>query len=207
MKKRLIIYDDNEYLRNSISTMLYWNDEFEVIATMSEASNVLTDITAYQPDVIIMDIDMQTCNGVDAVALIRKNEIHTPVIMLTVFEDNDNIINAISAGANGYLLKKDIENIVSSIKDVLNGGAPLTSMIAKKVLTLFKNKTNSSKTSLAELTLRENEILNLMIKGNSQKMIANELSVSLDTVRTHLKNIYKKLQVNSATEAIYKATH
>jgi DNA-binding NarL/FixJ family response regulator len=207
MKKRLIIYDDNEYLRNSISTMLYWNDEFEVIATMSEASNVLTDITAYRPDVIIMDIDMQTCNGVDAVALIRKNEIQTPVIMLTVFEDNDNIINAISAGANGYLLKKDIENIVSSIKDVLNGGAPLTSIIAKKVLTLFKNKTNSSKNSLAELTLRENEILNLMIKGNSQKMIANELSVSLDTVRTHLKNIYKKLQVNSAAEAIYKATH
>jgi DNA-binding NarL/FixJ family response regulator len=127
--------------------------------------------------------------------------------MLTVFEDNDNIVNAICAGASGYLLKKDINNLSAAIKDVLNGGAPMTSIVAKKVIQLFPQKSPVKNSLPSALTKREADILNEMIKGNSYKMIAANLNISLETVRTHLKNIYKKLQVSSATEAVYKATH
>jgi DNA-binding NarL/FixJ family response regulator len=124
-----------------------------------------------------------------------------------VFEDNENIVNAICAGASGYLLKKDINNLAAAIKDVLAGGAPMTSIIARKVIQLFPRKATSKNPLLPNLTSRESDILNELILGNSYKMIASNLNISLETVRTHLKNIYKKLQVSSATEAIYKATH
>jgi DNA-binding NarL/FixJ family response regulator len=207
MPIKVLIYDDNDHLRNSIKTMLQWNEDFEVAAAMPDATTVITDVTTLQPDVIIMDIDMPPSNGVQAVKDLRSANIETPVLMLTVFEDNDNIVNAICAGASGYLLKKDITNLGASIKDVLNGGAPMTSTVAKKVLQLFPPKA-AAKTALpADITKRESDILNELIKGNSYKMIAANLNISLETVRTHLKNIYKKLQVSSATEAVYKATH
>jgi DNA-binding NarL/FixJ family response regulator len=204
---QLLVYDDNEFLRNSIKTLMQWNNEFDVCGTFADSRNILEEVETLKPNVIVMDIDMPPSNGIETVALLRKHGISVPVIMLTVFDDDDNIVNAIGAGANGYLLKKDIEHIPASIKDVLQGGAPMTSVVAKKVLTAFSNKLFPKNATLAELTSRETEILNLLVKGNSQKMISHSLQLSIDTVRTHLKNIYKKLHVNSATEAVYKATH
>ena len=207
MPVKVLIYDDNNHLRNSIKTLLQWNDDFEVAAALPDATTILIDVQNLMPDVIIMDIDMPPGNGVDAVKTLRTAGHEIPIIMLTVFEDNDNIINAICAGANGYLLKKDMENISPAIKDVLNGGAPMTSLVAKKVLQQFAKK-NAQKNSLPnDITKREQEILNLLVKGNSYKMIAAELYISIETVRTHLKSIYKKLQVSSAVEAVYKITH
>jgi DNA-binding NarL/FixJ family response regulator len=207
MAIKVLIYDDNEHLRNSIKTLLQWNDDFGEAVVMPDATAVVNDVVNWKPDVIIMDIDMPPSNGVKAVKDLRDKDIQTPVIMLTVFEDNDNIVNAICAGASGYLLKKDMENIIPSIKDVLNGGAPMTSTVAKKVLQLFPRKKTSQAILEGDLTRRETEILDELIKGNSYKMISAHLEISVETVRSHLKNIYKKLQVNSATEAVYKATH
>lgn len=202
---RVLLYDDNESLRSSIRTMLTWNEAFEVVAAFPDSHHVVEDIMQYTPDVILMDIDMPPSNGIETVKVLRAKYPDLPVIMLTVFEDNDHIIDAICAGANGYLLKKDIDQVVSSIKDVLNGGAPMTSSVARKVLQLFPRRTPQVEDSTSSLTAREKEILNFLVKGYSYKMIASELSLSVDTIRTHIKNIYKKMQVSSATEAVYKA--
>jgi DNA-binding NarL/FixJ family response regulator len=171
---------------------------------MPDATSILEDIVVLKPDVILMDIDMPPSNGVEALITLRKKFKELPVIMLTVFEDNENIVNSICAGANGYLLKKDIDQIVPAIKDVLDGGAPMTSSVARKVLQLFPGKPSSNDTP-ESLTKRETEILNWLGKGYSYKMIAAELNVGVETIRSHIKKIYKKLQVNSATEAVYKA--
>jgi DNA-binding NarL/FixJ family response regulator len=207
MAIKVLIYDDNEHLRNSIKTLLLWNDDFGEAMVMPDATDVVNDVIRWKPDVIIMDIDMPPSNGVKAVKDLRDKQLQTPVIMLTVFEDNDNIVNAICAGASGYLLKKDMENIIPAIKDVLNGGAPMTSTVARKVLQLFPRKKTSQAILEGDLTRRETEILDELIKGNSYKMISARLEISVETIRSHLKNVYKKLQVNSATEAVYKATH
>lgn len=203
MPVKVLLYEDNEPLRTSIQTMMQWNDEFELAAAMPDATGIMEDVKTFRPDVILMDIDMPPSNGIDALKTLRKQYEELPVIMLTVFEDNDNIVNAICAGANGYLLKRDMEHVVPAIKDVLSGGAPMTSSVAKKVLHLFPGKKEKTQPD-EQLTVRESEILDRLIKGYSYKMIASELQVSLETVRSHIKKIYKKLQVNSATEAAYK---
>lgn len=206
MPVKVLLYEDNEPLRQSIKTMMQWSVEFELVAAMPDTVSLLTDIETFSPAVILMDIDMSPCNGVDAVQLLRQKHTILPVIMLTVFEDNDNITNAICAGASGYLLKKDMEQLIPAIKDVLNGGAPMTSTVAKKVLQLFPGK-QEKKITHESLTSRETEILQSLVKGFSYKMIAVELSINIETVRSHIKKIYKKLQVSSATEAVYKASN
>lgn len=203
---RIILYEDNETLRNSISSMLQWQNEVELVAAMPDAQSVLTDIEQCKPDVVLMDIDMPVVNGIEALKKIREHAGELPVIMLTVFEDNDHIFKAICSGASGYLLKKNFDQIIPAIKDVLNGGAPMTGVIAKKVLSLFPRPAQSNKEEETLLSQREQQLLQLLIKGYSYKMIADELQIALETVRSHIKKIYRKLQVNSATEAIYKVS-
>jgi DNA-binding NarL/FixJ family response regulator len=206
MAVRLIVYEDNENLRNSLTSMLQWQQEVELIAVFPDAQSVLEDVRQCKPEVVLMDIDMPVVNGIDALKQIRGSYPELPVIMLTVFEDNENIFNAICAGASGYLLKKNFDQIVVAVKDVLAGGAPMTGIVAKKVLTLFPKPSVVQKEEDTILSARENEILHLLTKGYSYKMIAEESHITLETVRSHIKKIYKKLQVNSATEAIYKAS-
>jgi len=207
MPIKLLIYEDNEHLCNSLKTLFEWNKDFELLAALPNAQTILTDIEQLKPDVIVSDIDMPGITGVDALVQVRKYYPELPVIMLTVFDDNDNIFNAVCNGASGYLLKNNLDQLVPAIKDVLNGGAPMTSAVAKKVLQLFAGQKNSRVATgkeEANLTNKENEILQLLVKGYSYKMIATEINIALETVRTHIKRIYKKLQVNSATEAVYK---
>lgn len=204
-KVRVLIYDDNESLRNSLVTMMQWNEAFDVKGAFPDGRNILEDVRKYDPEVILMDIDMPESNGIDTLKQVRKSYPDLPVIMLTVFEDHEHIISAIIAGANGYLLKRDIDQVVPAIRDVLSGGAPLTSTVAKKVLQLFPRRPVVTEESTDGLTWREKEILDLLVKGFSYKMIAAEVNLSVETIRTHIKKIYKKMQVNSATEAVYKA--
>lgn len=204
MPINLLIYEDNEHLCNSLKTLFQWNQDFEVLAAFPNAVSVIADIQEHSPDVILMDIDMPEITGVEALISIRKKYPELPVIMFTVFDDNDNIFNAICNGASGYILKNNIDGLMPAIKDVLNGGAPMTSAVAKKVLRLFAGQQKNTVRDTADLTTKENELLNLLVKGYSYKMIAAEMNISLETVRSHIKNIYKKLQVNSATEAVYK---
>jgi len=205
MKIKILIYDDNEALRNSIEAMLSDEPEFEIAATMPNAETVETDIQQLKPAVVLMDIDMPEVNGVEAVRRIRKINTELPIIMLTVFDDNENIFNAICAGASGYILKRYAPlEIPEAIRTVLNGGAPMTASIARKVLMMVPRAASPDKEK-HNLSDKENVILQLLVNGNSYKMIAAELGISLDTVRFHIKKIYDKLHVHSATEAVSKA--
>jgi DNA-binding NarL/FixJ family response regulator len=204
MAIKVLLFEDNENLRKSVQTLLLWNADFDVVSARTDAITALQDIDTWHPDVILMDIDMPLSNGVDAVAQIRKANYNIPIIMFTVFEDDDHIFNAICAGANGYLLKKNFEQIPNAIIDVMNGGAPMTSSVAKKVLQFVTINKPQKNEEVENLSARETELLELIVQGFSYKMIASELKISVETVRSHVKNIYKKLQVNSATGAVYK---
>jgi len=205
MAIRILLYDDNPDLRESMSALISEQPDFELLAAMPNAETVQDDIKAFRPEVVLMDIDMPMVTGVEAVQLIRKLNAELPVIMLTVFEDNDNIFNAICAGASGYILKRyATEEIPAAIRDVLTGGAPMTGAVAKKVLQMVPQARNEE-SETAKLTKRETQILQLLVNGYSYKMIAAELNLSLDTVRFHIKKIYDKLHVHSATAAVSKA--
>ncbi|MBP6795090.1 MAG: response regulator transcription factor [Saprospiraceae bacterium] len=207
MPLNIIIYEDNIHLGSSLRTLFDWNQEYKVLAVLTNPGSILTDLAVLKPDILLMDIDMPIMTGVEAIKLIRKNNIQIPVIMLTVFEDDENIIKAIQSGANGYLLKKNVDRIIPAIQDVLSGGAPMSGYVARRVLELFAQRKNSNDTNTDfDLTVREKEILDLLVKGYSYKMMAGELDIAIDTIRNHIKKIYRKLEVNSATEAVYKYT-
>lgn len=207
MAIKVLIYEDNEPLRKSIETLLMWDEGFDVVAAMEDAVSLMQDVIVLKPDVVLMDIDMPLSNGVEAVTSIRKMFNDLPIIMFTVFEDDENIFKAIQAGANGYLLKKNFDQIPGALKDVLDGGAPMTSSVAKKVLSFVPKNNLELSSKIESLSVRETEILQLITKGFSYKMIGQQLFIATETVRTHIKKIYKKLQVNSATEAVYKFTN
>lgn len=205
MPVRVLIYDDNEALRNSMEMLIGEEPGMEMITSLPNAETVTTDIAQLNPDVILMDIDMPGINGVQAVKLVRKINKQLPIIMLTVFDDNDNIFNAICAGASGYILKQyAVEEIPAAIRNVLSGGAPMTGSVARKVLQMLPAANNVEQETNA-LSKRETGILQLLVNGHSYKMIAAELGLSIDTVRFHIKKIYDKLHVHSNTEAVSKA--
>ena len=205
MPVRILLYDDNEALRLGVTAMIADEPDFELVAAISNAETVETDVKQLLPDVVLMDIDMPQVNGVEAVRRIRRIAPLLPVIMLTVFDDNENIFNAVCAGASGYILKRYASmEIPGAIRDVLTGGAPMTGSVARKVLQMIPvaRSHEQEKTGLSE---REKEILQLLVQGFSYKMIAAQIKISLDTVRFHIKKIYDKLHVHSATEAVSKA--
>lgn len=202
---KVLIYDDNVALRNSMEVLLNDIDDMEVVAAMPNAETIADDLKTFTPDVVLMDIDMPGVNGVQAVKMIRKINDQLPVIMLTVFDDNENIFKAICAGASGYILKRyATEEIPAAIRNVLTGGAPMTGSIARKVLQMVP-QAKDEQHEKAELSSKETAILQLLVNGYSYKMIAAEIGISIDTVRFHIKKIYDKLHVHSATEAVSRA--
>jgi DNA-binding NarL/FixJ family response regulator len=205
MAIKVLLYDDNEALRASMETLISEDQGFELLAAMPNAETVETDIRELKPDVVLMDIDMPVVNGVEAVRKINRIDDKLPVIMLTVFDDNENIFNAICAGASGYILKRyATEEIPSAIRMVLEGGAPMTGSVARKVLMMVP-QAKTAEQEKSNLTDKETAILKFLVNGYSYKMIAAELKISIDTVRFHIKKIYDKLHVHSATEAVSKA--
>lgn len=210
MSFKILIYEDNENLAQSMKVLFDWQHDYELLAVLPNAQTVLSDLETFSPDVVLLDIDMPGITGVEALKQIRSVNEKLAVIMFTVFDDDDNIFEAMCNGASGYLLKNNFEQVMPAIDDVMNGGAPMTSAVAKRVLQLFAHpKARQSNAAIedAELTKRENDLLQLLVKGYSYKMIAAEMGIALETVRAHIKKIYKKLQVNSATEAVYKVLH
>lgn len=204
---RIVIYEDNIFLRNSISELIKSSPQFQLAGAYENCDHVSLDMETLRPQIVLMDIEMSGTNGLKGLQIIKEKYSHVHVIMLTVFEDNDSIFDAICAGASGYLLKKTSnEKIIESINDVLHGGAPITSSIARKVLSLFP-KAPSQKEELNKLAPREQEVLQLLVSGHSYKMIAEKCGITLETVRSHIKRIYEKLQVHSATEAAAKTFH
>jgi DNA-binding NarL/FixJ family response regulator len=200
----IVIYEDNIFLRNSIAELIKASSELELKGAYENCDHVSLDMETLRPEVVLMDIEMPGTNGLRGLKIIKDRFPHIHVIMLTVFEDNDSVFDALCAGASGYLLKKTShDKIVESIRDVINGGAPITSSIARKVLNLFP-KSTTQREELNKLAPREQEVLQLLVSGHSYKMIAEKCGITLETVRSHIKRIYEKLQVHSATEAAAK---
>lgn len=203
----ILLYDDNVGLRESLEQLIRCSDDFLLLGSFPDPSQVEQQVKDIGPDVILMDIDMPHRTGIEAVQIIRRFNANVAIIMLTVFEDNRHVLDAICAGASGYLLKKHIsDKLTDAIKDVLQGGAPMSPGIARMVIESL-HKLPASEENKYQLTPREKEILNSLAKGNSFKMIGSDLSISIDTVRTHIKRIYEKLQVHSQVEAVSKAMH
>lgn len=202
MPVSIVLFEDNDRLRESLSYLLNSDDGYEVCGDFNNCNDAVNIIKQLQPDVVLMDIDMPGKTGINGVTMVKEARPETAVIMYTVFEDNERLFQCLCAGANGYLLKKTPPaRLFDAITEVLEGGAPMSPMIARRVLDSFRQK----KDNKYNLTVRETEVLQLLIKGNSIKMIASDLNMAFDTVRSHLKNIYQKLHVNCGKEAIAKA--
>jgi DNA-binding NarL/FixJ family response regulator len=205
MAIRVVIYEDNDFLRKSTSDLIQSSDQLELMGAFVNCDHVEEEMKELKPDVVLMDIEMAGTDGLAGLKKIRKQSQKIHVIMLTVFDDNNRVFEAICNGASGYILKKTSpEKIIEAIIDVYNGGAPMTSSIAKKVLQLFP-KATSSTDEVNKLSAREQEVLQLLVNGYSYKMIASELNITHQTVQTYIKRIYEKLEVHSATEAVAKA--
>jgi DNA-binding NarL/FixJ family response regulator len=203
MPIRTLIYEDNELLRESLSSLILLNAELELVDSFQEAIEVTEHVASLHPDLLLMDIEMPGISGIEATRLVRRLHPDLAIIILTVFEDSENVLNAIKAGASGYLLKKHISlKLFDAIDEVMGGGAPMSPTVARLVINSMQRPSNANQYNL---TLREKEILNSLSQGNSYKMIAVDYRISIDTVRTHIKRIYEKLHVHSQTEAVSKA--
>ena len=194
------IYEDNKNLLKSLDLLFKTTTDVVVTGTYTNCLHVVENTKNNKPNVIIMDINMPGINGVEGVKLCKKVYPEVLIIMFTVFDDDKKIFDALCAGANGYLLKNTKpQQLIAAVKDVYAGGAPLSPTIAKKVLQSFDK--NSTKITF-NLTSREIELLRLLSNGNTYKQIAELLSISIDTVRKHLQNIYTKLHVNCGSQAV-----
>jgi DNA-binding NarL/FixJ family response regulator len=204
MAASIFIYEDNTRLRQSLELLLGDGSGYLVAGSFSHCDDVLKDIAGHLPELIIMDIDMPGIGGVEGVKLIKQNFPEVKVVMHTVFDDDNRIFECICAGADGYLLKNTSPvKLVQSLGDLLEGGAPMSPFVAQKVFQFFRQKPAAGDDF--KLTAREKEVLELLVKGNSYKMIADKCTIGIDTVKRHLQNIYHKLHVNCGTEAVAKA--
>ncbi|MDB5191313.1 MAG: response regulator transcription factor [Segetibacter sp.] len=200
-----MLYEDNPQLREGLTMLINGSDGFEVLAAFKNCENVIEEVEAYRPEVILMDIDMPVVNGIEGLKKIREVNADVKILMLTVFDDNKNVFQAISNGANGYILKKTPPaRLLEYISEAQTGGAPMTASIATQVLKMF-SAMNNEKGEDYNLSDREKQVLQLLVEGYSYKMIASEMYIAIDTVRSHIKKIYEKLHVNSKSEAVAKA--
>ena len=203
---KVVLFDDNDLLRDSIAMLIRDTEDLVIGGLFSDCTDVVKNLKAARPDVVIMDIDMPGMSGIEGVKLIRQNFPSVHVLMQTVFEDDTKVFAAIKAGASGYILKSaESSYLLEAIREVYNGGAPMTPSIAKKVLQHFQSGDTAPAKEEYQLTPRENEVLGYLVKGYSYKMIADKMSITYATVRAHMTKIFEKLHVSSMTEAVAKA--
>ena len=202
----VIIIEDNELLRDSFKEAINKSSSIRCENTFSSGEAALDIIEKKElvPDIILLDIGLPGMNGIEMIPELRKLTPSSKIIIITVHDDDENVFNAICAGASGYLLKDlSSDRIVASINEVMNGGAPMNSHIAKKVLSMFRDQ--NVKSNGYSLSDREKEILSLLIDGLNKKQIAEKIFLSHHTVDSHIRNIYAKLEVHSRSSAISKA--
>ena len=201
---RIAVVEDDKTVREGLQMLLNGSPGFTCVAAYSSGEDALSGISEIIPDVVLMDINLPGINGIECILKLKEQDLPMLFIMLTVFEDPDAIFQSLSAGACGYLLKHTPPaKLLEAIQDVHRGGSPMSGEIARKVVQSFQQPATKSSTSLS-LTKREEEILGFLAQGYFYKEIAASLSISVETVRTHIRNIYEKLQVRTRTEAILK---
>ena len=205
MDIKVSVFDDNKALRDSLFYLISGTPGFSVAGIYPDCSHVLENLRRDPADVVLMDIDMPGVNGIEATALIKSHFQAVNVLILTSYDDSPKIFDALQSGATGYLLKKTSPaKILEAITEVTQGGAPMNANIARKVLKFFSEKKNITENEY-DLSVREKDVLSCLVNGDSYKMIATNCFISMGTVCTHISNIYKKLHVNSKSEAVAKA--
>jgi len=198
------IVDDDKGLRDSIAAFVNGAPGFRCVSTYSNAAAALEGLPADKADVVLLDINMAEMDGIECVQRLKAILPEVQTVMLTVYEDTDKIFKALAAGANGYLLKRlSPTKLLQAIREVHGGGSPMTSSIARKVVASFQ-KTADPSGKQPHLSPREQAVLDCLAKGLTYKQIADQLGISIDTIRTHLRRVYEKLHVQSRTEAVAK---
>lgn len=206
MEIKVAIFEDNKMLRESLQQLVNNEEDMACTGAFSDANKLVRNMQLANPDVVMMDINMPGISGIEAVHVIKEQFPHVRILMQTVFEENDKIFAAICAGASGYMLKKTApQKMIEAIRETWLGGAPMTASVATKVLQMFRSQSNNEKNELIDLSVREKEILALLVKGKSYKAVAADCFISIDTVSTHVRHIYEKLHVHSKSEAVAKA--
>lgn len=201
MIKVAIVEDDNE-IRELFSSMIMLDENFKLVGSFEKAEDFLKQLEEDFADVVIMDIQLPGISGIEAIRKVKQNDTQTQFIIFTVFEDEENIFEALKSGANGYLLKSTSPSkVFEAIESVHQGGSPISPGIARKVIFTFQEKKNPE---FESLTNREKEILHALSMGMRYKEISDKYFISMDTVRSHIRHIYEKLQVNSRTDALNK---
>ena len=196
------IIEDNPQYRTTLSIIMQLDENLKLIHKLESCEDMIGLFEFEKPDVLIMDIDLPGISGIEGVWEIKKKWPEIKILMLTVFEDDEKIFGAIKAGANGYLLKKDSpQKIIEAINTVYNGESVMNGMIAAKVLDYFQRERKKSvELQESNLTEKENEILKCLVRGFSYKEIASQVHITVDTLNSHIKNIYRKLNAHSRSE-------
>lgn len=200
---KICIVEDLEEVREGMTSLIAFDQRFEMVAAYPNAEAAARELAAWQPDIVIMDINLPGMSGIDCIRKLKPECPQTQFIMFTIYEDDEKIFDALAAGANGYLLKKTpLGKITESLLELHAGGSPMSTQIARKVINRFQEQEPS--TYIKALSPRENEVLQLLAKGLLYKEIAARLYIATDTVRQHIHRIYEKLHVQNRTEAINK---
>lgn len=204
---RVAIVEDNNTIREGLAALIKGTDDYECTGAFGDCESFLEVVKENYCDVVLMDIGLPGINGIEGVKRAKKIASDLNILMLTIYEENSVVFEALCAGACGYLVKKTPPSrLLEAIKDAFNGGSPMSSHIARQVITVFQQNIEITKeTEEFDLSEREKEVINHLAEGNNYQEIANSLFISVDTVRHHIRNIYKKLHVHSQSEAVAKA--
>ncbi len=202
---KLVIVEDLEEVTEGLSEFIRRDPELQLLSTFRTAEAAVLELPLLKPDIVIMDINLPGITGIECIRQVKKTGVVMQFMMFTVYENNDQVFEALKAGASGYLLKKTAPlQIIEAVKELYNGGSPMSTTIARKLVTIFQEQQNGANTEASVLTPREKEVLEYLAKGMLYKEIAEQLGISFHTVRQHIGKIYEKLHVQNKTEAINK---
>ncbi len=204
---RVSIVEDNNTIREGLAALIKGTENYKCVGAYVDCESFLDDLKTHKNDVVLMDIRLPGINGIEGVKRAKKIDPDLNILMLTIYEESNVVFEALCAGACGYLVKKTPPSrLLEAIKDANEGGSPMSSHIARQVITVFQQNSNAATNDEKfDLSEREKEVLNHLAEGNNYQEIADSLFISVDTVRHHIRNIYKKLHVHSQSEAVAKA--
>ncbi len=202
---KIVIIEDKQQIRDGLAALINGTEGFQCTGTFDSMEAALTQINALNTDLVLVDIGLPGMSGIEGMRLFKKNFPNLLLLVLSVYEDDDRIFDALCAGASGYLLKKTSPSrLLEGLREAMNGGAPMSPEVARRVITVFR-EIRPPENSDYQLTPHETRLLKLLVEGHNYKTAAAELGVSVNTISFHLKHIYEKLQVHSKSEAVAKA--